>query len=121
MHEHGYQIDRVAESLPCPRCGCMTDSLKYYAFWRWFLLLPPIHWTKPESIRMCAPCIRRHVLKRAGFLILTAHVFWPLCVLPWALTILAMSLSRGHSYQFEFEPDYLYHGGESDWRAVLGG
>src|SRR5262249_59159971 len=72
-----------------------------------------------ETLRGCAGCVRRHVIKKSVYLLFTAHFVWPFFALPLSIFVVGISLAPGHSYQFEFEPDYEYRDGDSRWRATF--
>ncbi len=97
--------------LECPECGRETSSLKYHVFldqWQEFLVG---YRHELATLRACPACLRRRVWLTARRLLSTAHLVWPLVVLPWAVALTVCSFVPGHSHQFEHE--------QAGWRVYL--
>jgi hypothetical protein len=61
------------------------------------ILFPPILASKAKNEIGCPSCIRAKIAKFCAINLLTFHVFWPFIILPWTITMLIMSFTRGHS------------------------
>jgi hypothetical protein len=89
--------EEQADLLPCPRCGELTDSLKQYRYWKWFVFLLAGAFWQEAIERACPRCMRGWVWKSLLINIPLANFLWPFLVLPWGLVLLAVSCRKGHS------------------------
>lgn len=83
-------------SIPCPHCGQPSTNIKSLragvlvflgvgGFWR--------TWIETG----CAACVRGKLLKSTALNLLTAHVMWPIAVLPLMTVQLLRTVLEGHS------------------------
>lgn len=95
--------------LACPACGRVTDRLKQFRQLRWLVFLGHFHWHQTEFVRACPPCMRTRAWWRCLANIPTAHIIWPLVVLPMAIVTTVRSFQPGHSAEIleGKTPEYL--------------
>ena len=83
-------------SIPCPHCGLPSTRIKSLrtgvlvflgvaGFWR--------TWTETG----CTTCVRGKLIGYTGLNLLTAHILWPIAVLPWMVVQLMRTALDGHS------------------------
>lgn len=95
---HGTTIDGdLPQELPCPVCRQWTDRLKQFRIIRWLIFAGHFHWHAVEFVRACPACMRRRIWFRCLLNIPTAHIIWPLIVLPAALVNTVRAGRPGHT------------------------
>lgn len=86
------------QMLPCPKCGRMTDSMKFYRLPDKWLFLG-VYLSYSSRVHLCCPeCMRKQILLH-GFTynIITANLMWPFLIMPWSVVNLCRSYQKGHS------------------------
>ena len=89
-------VDPSHVALPCAHCGQPSTRIKSLrtgilvflgvgAFWR--------TWTEVG----CAACVRARLLQYTGLNLLTAHILWPIAILPWMTVQILRTALEGHS------------------------
>ena len=80
----------------CPRCRCLTDSLKRYIFMRGVFLIFGSGWNH-VAVVCCPCCMRRFLIKWVLVSLLTMNLLWPIAVLPVFITRYVSTFRRGHN------------------------
>lgn len=85
-------------TLKCPECGNYSDSIKAYHMPTFMLFIGIWVFARRRQYICCPRCMRKHIGKNLfTYNILTGNLFWLLFGLPWGITELIMSTTRGHS------------------------
>lgn len=90
-HDHGIQLVR------CPACGVPSPAIKQYVLCNLLVFVFVMAFTRRATYTSCGPCMRRTILERSAINLITAHVLWPIIVLPWHTVQFIRSYSEGHS------------------------
>src|SRR6266487_3053647 len=84
-------------TLPCPRCGRMTDSLKQYRYVSRVLCYLIDFTYETTYYRGCPSCIRRLIARRVAWTMIPGNVVWLMLALPWGIGLIVASFRKGHS------------------------
>lgn len=114
--------DSTILTLPCPVCRQPTDRLKQFRIIRWLVFLGHFHWHQVEFVRACPPCMRRRVWYRCLLNIPTAHIIWPLVVLPSALFNTIRAGNPGHTPDILLgvTPEQMLANENKQWECSIG-
>lgn len=85
--------------IVCPECGKVSRSVKHYIFIEELLFLFFMARCKRVPRVCCDECMKKHIRKMTFSLwnIIGDNVLWILLILPWALCLLLMNKTKGHS------------------------
>lgn len=85
--------------ISCPECGQLSDSIKRYSMFDYFLFLFFAASHRKVTYTCCPSCMRKHIIKEGIFTwkIITANLLWLFLILPWSLILLLFSYTKGHS------------------------
>jgi hypothetical protein len=83
-------------SLPCPRCGQFTDSLKQYSGMHLMVFLIAGAWYQSAKYTACPRCMRGILLQRTLINTITANLLAPFIWIFHGVQY-CRSFKRGHS------------------------
>lgn len=83
-------------SIPCPRCGEDCDRLKTAILFDRLIFLVLGASIRTERLLACPRCMRKRIANRTLANVWSAHVIWPLTVLPMHAWFYLSSFLPGH-------------------------
>jgi hypothetical protein len=83
--------------IRCPSCTAPTASLKRYTMCELLVFVGIFAFTRRSTCTQCPGCMRKTILTRTAYNLITANLLWPIVVLPWHTVLFCMTYSKGHS------------------------
>ena len=82
--------------IPCPKCGTPSGQIKSLRTGRLTFLIVASQWRTWTEVG-CPSCVQQKLFENLGLNLITAHVLWPVAILPWISVQLVRTLLEGHS------------------------